>query len=41
MTEEAKPKAEFANYKDKPVNTDFLKVGNVGATVPKYQGILV
>lgn len=41
MTEEPKPKNEFANYKDKPVNTSFLKVSNVGATVPKYQGILV
>ena len=41
MTEEPKPKNEYAGYQDKPVNTDFLKVQNVGATVPKYQGILV
>lgn len=41
MTEEPKPRDQYANYKNKPVNTDFLKVSEVGKTVPKYQSILV
>ena len=41
MTEEQKPKNQYAGYKNKPVNTEFLKVQKVGKTVPKYQSILV
>jgi len=39
--EEPKPKDTFANYKNKPVNTEYLKVADVGKSVPKYQSILV
>jgi hypothetical protein len=41
MTEEQKPKNEYAQYKNKKVDTGFLKVNEVGKTVPKYQSILV
>jgi len=40
MTEEARPKDQYAGYKDKPVNTNFLKIEG-GGSIPKYQGILV
>lgn len=35
------PKGEYAQFKNKPVKADFLKVQDVGKTVPKYQSILV
>ena len=40
-TEEQLPKAEYAQFKNKAANKDFLKVQDVGKTVPKYQNILV
>ena len=41
QTEIAKPRQDYASYKNKPVNTDFIKVSEIGKTVPKYQTILV
>lgn len=36
VPEETRPKTEYAAFKNKPVNTDFLKVQEVGKSVPKF-----
>lgn len=36
IADDARPKADYASFKNKPVNTDFLKVQEVGKSVPKF-----